>query len=79
MISTIKALSKLHGLNTIIKRGQIAFAKFNNEIQLKSIGANTYQATEASGEQILGSAMTSNFGQFWLVPWKALIQIYLLK
>ena len=52
-----------YGLNTIIKRGQIALAKFNNEIQLKSTGANTYQATEASGVQILGSAMTSNFGQ----------------
>ncbi|PPR26933.1 MAG: Flagellar basal-body rod protein FlgG [Alphaproteobacteria bacterium MarineAlpha9_Bin4] len=52
-----------YGLNTIIERGQIALAKFNNEIELKSKGANTYQATQKSGEQILGTAMSSNFGE----------------
>ncbi|MEC8099969.1 MAG: flagellar hook basal-body protein [Pseudomonadota bacterium] len=52
-----------YGLNTIIKRGQIALAKFNNEIELKSTGSNTFKATEKSGEQILGNAMTSNFGE----------------
>ena len=52
-----------YGLNTIIQRGQVALAKFNNEIKLKSTGANTYQATQESGAQILGAAMSSNFGQ----------------
>ena len=52
-----------YGLNTILQRGQVALAKFNNEIQLKSTGANTYQANEKSGEQILGTAMSSNFGE----------------
>ena len=56
-------IESTYGLNTIIKRGQIALAKFNNEIKLKSTGANTYQATQESGEQVIGSAMTSNFGQ----------------
>ena len=52
-----------YGLNTIIQRDQIALAKFNNEIELKSTGANTYQATQKSGEQILGTAMSSNYGE----------------
>tara|TARA_S200000501_G_C20633754_1_gene660105 strand:- start:2 stop:817 length:816 start_codon:yes stop_codon:yes gene_type:complete len=52
-----------YGLNTIVKRGQIALAKFNNEIELKSTGSNTYQATQKSGEQILGPAMSSNYGE----------------
>ena len=42
-----------YGLNTIVERGQIALAKFNNETELKSTGSNTYQATQKSGEQIL--------------------------
>ena len=52
-----------YGLNNIVKRGQIALAKFNNEIELKSKGSNTYQATQKSGEQILGTAMSSNYGE----------------
>ena len=52
-----------YGLNTIVQRGQIALAKFNNETELKSKGSNTYQATQKSGEQILGKAMASNFGK----------------
>ena len=52
-----------YGLNTIIDRGQVALAKFNNETELKSTGSNTYQATQKSGEQILGAAMESNFGK----------------
>ena len=35
-----------YGLNTIIDRGQVALAKFNNETELKSTGSNTYQATQ---------------------------------
>ena len=52
-----------YGLNNIIKRGQIALAKFNNETELKSVGANAYQASNKSGGQILGSALSGNFGQ----------------
>ena len=52
-----------YGLNTIMQRGQIALAKFNNETELKSTGSNTYQATQKSGEQILGEAMSSNYGK----------------
>ncbi len=52
-----------YGLNTIIKRGQIALAKFNNEPELKSLGANTYKVTEKSGGQIIGSALQGNFGE----------------
>ena len=50
-------------LNDIIQRGQVALAKFNNETELKSVGANAYQATNKSGAQILGSALTVNFGE----------------
>ena len=52
-----------YGLNTILERGQIALAKFNNETELKSTGSNTFQATQKSGEQILGVAMNSNYGK----------------
>ena len=52
-----------YGLNNIIARGQIALAKFSNESALKSVGANTYKATQKSGEQILGSGLEGNFGE----------------
>ncbi len=52
-----------YGLNNIVQRGQIALAKFNNDTELKSIGANSYQVTQKSGGQILGSALQGSFGQ----------------
>ena len=52
-----------YGLNNIIKRGQIALAKFNNDTELKSVGSNAFQATSKSGAQILGSPLESNFGE----------------
>ena len=51
-----------YGLNNVLKRGQIALAKFTNETALKQTGANTYQANNKSGEQVLGEAMTGSFG-----------------
>lgn len=52
-----------YGLNDIVKRGQIALAKFNNDTELKSVGANAFEASNKSGGQILGSALNGNFGQ----------------
>ncbi len=52
-----------YGLNNIIQRGQVALAKFTNETALKQTGANTYQANNKSGEQVLGSAMVGSFGE----------------
>ncbi len=52
-----------YGLNDIIQRGQIALAKFNNDTELKSVGANAFQASNKSGSQILGSALQGNFGE----------------
>ena len=52
-----------YGLNNIVKRSQIALAKFNNDTELKSVGANAFQATQKSGLQLLGSALEGNFGQ----------------
>ena len=52
-----------YGLNNIIKRGQIALAKFNNDTELKSVGSNAFQATSKSGAQIIGSPLESNFGE----------------
>ena len=52
-----------YGLNDIIQRGQIALAKFNNDTELKSVGANAFQASNKSGLQILGSALQGNFGE----------------
>ncbi|OUX16308.1 MAG: hypothetical protein CBE11_02435 [Rickettsiales bacterium TMED251] len=52
-----------YGLNNVIKRGQIALAKFRNESELQEKGANTYQATSKSGGQVLGEALSGNFGE----------------
>ena len=52
-----------YGLNTIIKRDQLALAKFSNEAELKSKGANTFQATSKSGGQVLGEPLTGSFGE----------------
>ena len=42
--------------------GQITLARFTNPAGLKSIGQNTYQATEASGEPMMGIAGEQGFG-----------------
>ncbi|MFC1511524.1 flagellar basal-body rod protein FlgG [Candidatus Margulisiibacteriota bacterium] len=42
--------------------GQIDLARFTNHAGLKSIGQNLYQATEASGEAILGTPGEEGFG-----------------
>ena len=52
-----------YGLNNIVKRGQIALAKFNNDTELKSVGANAFNATNKSGELILGSALSGSLGE----------------
>ncbi len=52
-----------YGLNNIVRRGQLALAKFTNETALKEKGANTYQANNKSGEQVLGEAMSGSFGE----------------
>ncbi len=52
-----------YGLNFIVKRGKIALAKFNNETQLKSVGANKYIVTDKSGGQKIGEAMIGSFGE----------------
>ena len=52
-----------YGLNDIVKRDQIALAKFNNDTELKSVGSNAFQASDKSGLQVLGSPLESNFGE----------------
>jgi flagellar basal-body rod protein FlgG len=42
--------------------GQITLARFTNPAGLKSIGQNAYQATEASGEPMIGVAGDLGFG-----------------
>lgn len=42
--------------------GQITLARFTNPAGLKSIGQNIYQATEASGEPVIGVPTQEGFG-----------------
>lgn len=42
--------------------GEISITRFTNSAGLKSIGQNLYQATEASGEAIYGTANEDGFG-----------------
>ena len=43
--------------------GQFLLAKFDDESVLKSIGNNRYVATDASGNEQTGAAMTGGFGE----------------
>jgi flagellar hook protein FlgE len=52
-----------YGLNNIVRRGQIALAKFNNDTELKAVGANAFQATNRSGLQVIGSPLEKNYGE----------------
>ena len=56
-------IESTYGLNNIVKRGQIALAKFKNDTGLKSVGSNAFQASDKSGLQILGSPLEANFGE----------------
>ena len=42
--------------------GQISMARFTNPAGLKSAGQNLYQATEASGEAVIGTAGAEGYG-----------------
>ncbi|MGB9613352.1 MAG: flagellar basal-body rod protein FlgG [Candidatus Margulisiibacteriota bacterium] len=42
--------------------GQITLARFTNPAGLKSIGQNLYQATEASGDPVIGAPTQEGFG-----------------
>lgn len=48
--------------NSYSEIGQINLARFTNPVGLKSIGQNLYQASEASGEAIVGIPGEENFG-----------------
>ena len=52
-----------YGLNNVVRRGQLALAKFRNESELQEKGANTYQTTSKSGGQFLGEALSGSFGE----------------
>lgn len=53
------ALNNETALNEI---GQISLVNFANPAGLKSIGQNLYQATDASGQPVVGVADAGNFG-----------------
>ena len=43
--------------------GQFLLAKFDDESVLRSIGNNRYVATDSSGNEQTGAAMTGGFGE----------------
>ena len=47
---------------TLTEVGQIPLARFTNPAGMKSVGQNLYQATEASGEPVIGTASQDGFG-----------------
>ena len=59
----IKLISGGLRIGVSSRLAKTALAKFSNETALKSVGANTYKATQKSGEQVLGSGLESNFGE----------------
>lgn len=48
--------------NSLTEIGQISLARFTNPAGLKAIGQNLYQATEASGQAVIGTAGANGFG-----------------
>ncbi|MFH1386947.1 MAG: flagellar basal-body rod protein FlgG [bacterium] len=48
--------------NSLTEIGQISLARFTNPAGLKSAGQNLYQATEASGQAVIGTAGSDGFG-----------------
>lgn len=50
------------GSSDLSEIGQITLARFTNPAGLKSVGQNLYAATEASGEESIGTASLNGFG-----------------
>ncbi|MDI6731490.1 MAG: flagellar basal-body rod protein FlgG [Candidatus Margulisbacteria bacterium] len=48
---------------TYSELGQISLVRFPNKYGLKNIGQNLYQATDSSGEEIIGTAGEESFGK----------------
>ncbi len=50
------------GGSDLTEIGQITLARFTNPAGLKSVGQNLYASTEASGEEMVGTASLNGFG-----------------
>jgi len=48
--------------STYSEAGQINLARFSNPAGLKNVGQNLFQATEASGEALIGVPGEENYG-----------------
>lgn len=55
-------LTALNNSTSYSEIGQISLARFSNPAGLKSLGQNLFQATEASGDPMLGVAGESGYG-----------------
>jgi flagellar basal-body rod protein FlgG len=55
-------LTALNNSTSYSEVGQISLARFSNPAGLKSLGQNLFQATEASGDAMLGVAGESGYG-----------------
>ena len=53
---------RLYGSSDSEEVGQIDMARFVNPAGLRSVGGNTYEMTDASGEAIIGTPSTETFG-----------------
>ena len=52
--------AKLNGVETVV--GQLTLARFRNNSGLLAVGRNLFQASEASGSAITGTATSAGFG-----------------
>jgi flagellar basal-body rod protein FlgG len=55
-------LAAVNNENNLAEIGQITLARFSNPAGLKSLGQNLYQATESSGQPLIGVATQDGMG-----------------